>query len=144
MKVLVSACLLGRNCKYNGGNNYTARVEEFLADKEIIPVCPEELAGLGTPRIPMEIVKGRLTDRDGRDLDEILRRTVAEVVESLKKEKIDLAILKARSPTCGAREIYDGTFSGTRIPGMGIFAQALKDAGIPVVDEEEEDYAVSG
>lgn len=136
-KILVSACLLGRNCKYNGGNNYNSEVAEWVKDRSVLPVCPEELAGLGIPRIPIELVNGILTDRDGRNVDEKLRSAVKQLMEQLGEEQIDCAVLQSRSPTCGVNQIYDGTFSGTLIPGSGIFAQALKAAGYQVIDAED-------
>ena len=137
MKILVSACLLGRNCKYNGGSNLDDRVVEFLRDKEIIEVCPEVLAGLGVPRVPMEIVGGVLRNRDGHETDAPVRRAVARILEDIRDEEIECAILKSRSPTCGVHQVYDGTFSGTLVAGAGVLAQALMDAGIRVVDAEE-------
>ena len=137
MKVLVSACLLGENCKYNGGNNYTPAVAEFVKDKEIISVCPEMMAGLGCPRTPIEISGGVVMDRNGNCVDAAIRKAVAQVLEMIRDEEILCAILKSRSPTCGVHQVYDGTFSGTRIDGAGVFAQALKDAGYPVMDAED-------
>ena len=137
MKVMVSACLLGRNCKYNGGNNYSEKTVDFVKDKEIIEVCPEVLAGLGIPRIPIEIVDGVLRDRDGVEKDTVLREAIAKILNQIKDEDIECAILKSRSPTCGVRQVYDGTFSGTLRDGAGLFAQALMDAGIRVIDVEE-------
>ena len=137
MKIVVSACLLGRNCKYNGGNNYDPRVAAFVEGKKVIEVCPEVLAGMGIPRIPMEIKDGRLVNRDGTDVDAPNRRAVAAILEQLRGENIECVILKSRSPTCGVRQVYDGTFSGTLVDGMGIFARALKDAGYLVVDAED-------
>lgn len=137
MKVLVSACLLGRNCKYNGGNNYDPKVVEFLRGKEIVEYCPEVEAGFGVPRVPMEIREGVLTNRDGEVLDEAMRRTVRQAVAKFRTMGIDCAVLKSRSPTCGVREVYDGSFSGKLIPGQGIFAKALADAGIRIIDAEE-------
>ena len=137
MKILVSACLLGRNCKYNGGNNYDPRVAAYVAGREVIEVCPEVLAGMGIPRIPMEIKNGRLVNREGTDVDEPNRRAVEAILEQLRDEDIDCVILKSRSPTCGVRQVYDGTFSGKLVDGMGIFAQALKDAGYRVLDAED-------
>lgn len=137
MKIIVSACLLGRNCKYNGGNNYDEKLAAFLEGKEVIPVCPEELAGLGTPRVPMEIVNGVLINRDGVNVDEPVRNAVAKILEDLRGQDIQCAILKSRSPTCGVRQVYDGTFSGTLIDGAGTLAQALLDAGYTVLDNEE-------
>ena len=135
MKVLVSACLLGKNCKYNGGNNLDENVIAFLQDKEVAPVCPEQ--GLGVPRIPMEIVNGILINREGEVVDGTVRGAVEEIVRNLKDAPVDMAILKSRSPTCGVRQVYDGTFTGKLIDGAGVLAQALQAAGIPTVDAEE-------
>ena len=137
MKTVVSACLLGCNCKYNGGNNFDPRVAAFAAGREIIEVCPEVLAGMGVPRIPMEIRDGRLVNRDGADVDAPNRRAVADILVQLREQEIDCVILKSRSPTCGVRQVYDGSFSGTLVEGMGIFAKALQDAGYRVVDAED-------
>ena len=137
MKILVSACLLGRNCKYNGGNNYSEKVVELVRDKEVIEACPEVLAGLGIPRIPIEIVGGELRDRDGVSKDAVLREAISKILNEIKDEDIECAILKSRSPTCGPRQVYDGTFSGTLRDGAGLFAQALMDADIRVIDVEE-------
>ena len=137
MKILVSACLLGENCKYNGGNNYSASVAEYVKDMEVIPVCPEMEAGFGCPRIPMEIVDGVLINRDGISLDEPMRLAITRIMDSLQGQEIQCAVLKSRSPTCGVRQVYDGTFSGNLISGMGLFAQALAEQGYQVVDSEE-------
>lgn len=136
-KVLVSACLLGRNCKYSGGNNYCAKVAEFVKDRDVIEVCPEVQAGMGIPRTPIEIVDGVLMDRDGNNVDARLRAAVAETMESIRNEEIDCAILQSRSPTCGVNQVYDGSFTGKLIPGSGVFARALKDAGFNVIDAED-------
>ena len=135
MKIMVSACLLGRNCKYNGGNNLDEKVIAFLNGHEVIPVCPEEEAGLGIPRTPMEIVNGVLINKEGIIVDEPVRRAVAKIVE--EHPDVDLAILKSRSPTCGVKQVYDGTFSGVLVDGSGTLAQALKEAGIKVLDAED-------
>ena len=137
MKILVSACLLGENCKYNGGNNYSPAVAEFVKDKDVLAVCPEQMAGLGCPRTPVEIVNGVLMDRNGNSVDADIRRTVAEVMDQVRKEEIACAVLQSRSPTCGVNQIYDGSFSGKLIPGSGIFARTLQSAGYRVVDAED-------
>ncbi len=137
VKVLVSACLLGRNCKYNGGNNLDPKVVQLLQGREVIEVCPEVLAGLGTPRIPIEICDGRVRRRDGADVDGPLREAVAQILQEIKDEDIEFCILKSRSPTCGVRQVYDGSFSGKLVDGMGILAQALRDAGYRVMDCED-------
>ena len=137
MKILVSACLLGENCKYNGGNNYNAAVAEFVKSKEILPICPEMMAGMGCPRTPIEIVDGVLMDRNGNNVDESMREAVAQAMELIRKENIQCAVLQSRSPTCGVNQIYDGSFSGKLIKGSGVLAQALKAAGYQVIDAED-------
>ena len=136
-KIMVSACLLGENCKYNGGNNYDPRVVAFCEGREVIPVCPEVLAGLGIPRIPIEIKDGKVIRRDGQVVDGAIRTAVAQILGQIKNEDIECAVLKARSPTCGVRQVYDGTFSGKLVDGAGVLAKALKDAGYIVLDNEE-------
>ena len=137
VKIVVSACLLGENCKYNGGSNYCPAVVAFAEGKDVIPVCPEMEAGYGCPRTPIEIVDGVLFDKNGNNVDAPMRRAIAEILQRLAGQEISCAVLKSRSPTCGVRQVYDGTFSGTLKDGMGLFAQALQEAGISVVDSEE-------
>ena len=136
-KVLVSGCLLGENCKYNGGNNYNPRIVEFLKGKEVISICPEMMAGMGCPRNPIEIVDGVLTDCHGKNVDSLIRKSVMEIMERIRDEEIQCAILQSRSPTCGVNQVYDGTFSGKLIPGSGVFAKSLMDAGYLVIDGED-------
>ena len=137
MKVLVSACLLGENCKYNGGNNYSAAVAEFVKDKDVLTICPEMMAGMECPRTPIEIVDGVLMDRNGNNVDAAMREAVVQAMEMIRKEDIQCVVLQPRSPTCGVNQIYDGNFSGKLINGSGLFAQALKDAGYQVIDAED-------
>ena len=137
MKILVSACLLSENCKYNGGNNYSAAVAEFVKDKEVLAICPEMTAGMGCPRTPIEIVDGVLMDRDGNNVDAAMRKAVEEAMELIRKEDIQCAVLQSRSPTCGVNQVYDGSFSGKLVSGSGILAQALKDAGYQTIDAED-------
>ncbi len=141
-KIIVSACLLGENCKYSGGNNLDPKVVDYLKGREVIPVCPEVLAGLGIPRIPIEIRDGVVIRRDGVVVDEAIRDAVAQILDQIKDENIECAILKARSPTCGVHQIYDGTFSGKLVDGAGVLAQALLEAGYTIIDNEDlEDQA---
>ena len=137
MKIIVSACLLGRKCKYDGGDNYREDLVELLKGHEVIPVCPETAGGLPTPRIPCEIVNGVVTDREGHCRDAEFRAGAALCLEEALKAHADLAILQSRSPSCGPKEIYDGTFSGKLIPGQGIFARMLTERGIKVADIED-------
>ena len=137
MKVVVSACLLGENCKYNGGNNYSEAVAEFVKGREVIPVCPERLAGLGIPREPVEIVDGVVRRKDGTSVDDALRKAVEQILAQLGGEDIECVILKSRSPTCGVKQVYDGTFTGKLVDGMGVLAAALREKGYKVVDSED-------
>ena len=137
MKVLVSACLLGRNCKYNGGNNFNEELVKLLESYEILPVCPEVLGGLSTPRKPAEIVNGVVRTKDGESYDQQFRKGASQVVDMIKNEKIAFAVLQSRSPSCGVRQVYDGTFTKRLIEGKGILAKELDCLGIRLIDSEE-------
>ena len=137
MKILVSGCLLGENCKYNGGNNYSEIVAEYIKGHEVISACPECLGGLPTPRVPAEIVNGVVTNREGKNVDAEFRKGAKIALEIAKKEKIDLAILQSRSPSCGVKQIYDGTFTGTKINGQGVFAKLMNENGFKIIDVED-------
>ena len=137
MKYIVSACLLGHNCKYNGGNNRNQNVLDYIEGQEIIPVCPEVAGGLPTPRIPAERKGDRIINREGTDVTLQFRTGVEKIMAELSGQKIDLAILQSRSPSCGCKQIYDGTFTKTLIEGKGMFAQALAEAGILMIDAED-------
>lgn len=137
MKIAVSACLLGTNCKYNGGNNYSEKLAVFLQGHEVIPVCPEVLGGLPIPRAPAEIVNGVVQTQNGRSVDAEYRLGAERALELAMNGGAELAILQSRSPSCGTKQIYDGTFSGNKIPGQGIFARRLTQSGIRMVDIED-------
>ena len=137
MKIMVSACLLGENCKYSGGNNRSEKVLEYIKGHEVFPICPEVMGGLPTPRVPAEIVDGVVMSKAGVNVDREYRLGADKALEIAKQEKIDLAILQPRSPSCGVTEIYDGTFTGRRIPGQGVTAKLLSDNGFAVMDAEE-------
>jgi uncharacterized protein YbbK (DUF523 family) len=137
MNILVSACLMGENCKYNGSNNLNQNVVDYLKGHTVMELCPEMLAGMDCPRACAEIVNGRIMTEHGEDVDAQYRRGVALALQQMKGSKIDLAILQSRSPTCGVNSIYDGTFSGKLIEGQGLFAKSLCEMGIRVVDSEE-------
>ena len=136
-KVVVSACLMGKNCKYNGNNNLNDKVIRFTEGKEVIEVCPEVLAGLGIPRTPIEIVNGVVYDKNGICVDGKIRAAVAEILKSIKDDEIECVILKSRSPTCGVKQVYDGTFSGVLVDGSGVLASELMSAGYKVIDCED-------
>lgn len=137
MKILVSACLLGKNCKYNGGNNLNQNVLDFIEGHEVIGVCPEQLGGLSTPRLPAEIVEGLVTNKEGISVDAEFRKGAQTALAVALEKKVDLAILQSRSPSCGVKEIYDGSFSGKKIKGQGVFAKLLTVHGIKVLDAED-------
>lgn len=137
MKIMVSACLLGENCKYNGKNNKSDKVLEYIKSHEVIPVCPEVAGGLPIPRIPAEIVDGIVTNKEGLIVDNEFRLGAKLCLEKAIAEDIDLAILKSKSPSCGSKEIYDGSFQGNKISGQGVFAKLLTDAGIRIVDSDD-------
>lgn len=137
MTIVVSACLLGRNCKYSGGNNYSAKLERFLEGHRVIAVCPEVMGGLPTPRPASEIVNGVVMNCEGKCVDREFRLGAQTALQKALEAGAELAILQSRSPSCGPKEVYDGTFSKKRIPGQGIFAQKLTEAGIRILDIEE-------
>ena len=137
MKILVSACLLGENCKYSGGNNLNEKLLEMLKGHQVIPVCPEVLGGLPVPRAPGEIVSGVVRNADGTSVDAEYRRGAELALKTAVAEDVDFAVLQSRSPSCGVGTIYDGTFSHVRIPGNGIFAGLLIENGITVYDVAE-------
>ena len=136
-KIAVSACLLGENCKYSGGNNKNEKVLAFIKNKEVIPVCPEVAGGLPTPRIPAELVDGVAVNRKGTNVDKEFQRGVEESLKKLEREDIELVILQPRSPSCGVKQIYDGTFTGTLKEGQGMFARALIEKGYKVIEADD-------
>jgi len=137
MKVMVSACLLGENCKYDGGNNLDEELKTYLMDKEVIPVCPEIMGGLPVPRIPSEIRNGIVVNQKGDIVDKEFRTGAQKTLEIALREQPDLVILKSRSPSCGVKQHYDGSFSGTLIDGPGITAQLLLEHGFSVMEAED-------
>ncbi len=135
MKLVISACLLGENCKYNGGTNAHDGVIAFAANHNVIAVCPEVAGGLPTPRRCSERRGDRVVMDDGTDVTEAFLRGAQTCLSSIGPNDPDLAILKAKSPSCGSGRIYDGTFTGTLAEGSGVFAELLAERGVPVVDE---------
>ena len=135
MKIAVSECLLGHDCKYNGGNNRSQKVLDYIEGHEVIPVCPEVAGGLPVPRVPVELKDGKAINRNGEDVTDFFLKGVEK--EMAKMHDIDLVILQPRSPSCGCKQIYDGTFTKTLVDGKGMFAQALAEAGIPMLDGDD-------
>ena len=137
--LLISACLLGTNCKYNGGNN--ALPPEKLAALEeryrLVPVCPEQAGGLPTPRLPSECRGEQVVNRAGEDVTEAFRRGAELALETALREDCRIALLKERSPSCGSGRIYGGSFTGALTDGWGVAAELLRRSGVPVYGESE-------
>ena len=148
--IIVSACLLGENCKYSGGNNKSENVIKYLEDKEYILVCPEQLGGLSTPRNPSEIITygnkdgndvlsgcTKVLSNKGIDVTKNFIQGAEETLKIAKEHTVKTAILKAGSPSCGYKKIYDGTFLGNKIQGMGVTAAILNKENIALLDEDD-------
>ncbi|MBC7343287.1 MAG: DUF523 domain-containing protein [Clostridia bacterium] len=144
-KILVSACLAGHNCKYNGGNNLAPAIKELVQQGIAIPVCPECLGKLTIPRPPAEIQGGngmdvlsgqaRVIDREGKDVTQAFLRGAQAVLAKAQQVKPSLIILKEKSPSCGTTLIFDGSFSGRTRPGPGVTAALLYQYGFPLRNE---------
>lgn len=134
-KLLISACLLGRNCKYNGGNNYTPLAEELNTRYDLVPVCPECLGGLPIPHEPSERVGDKVLSKSGADMTEAFRQGAEKALAIAVEAGIRRAVLKERSPSCGCGGIYDGTFTGTVVPGNGLAAERLLAHGVEIYGE---------
>lgn len=136
MEYVVSACLAGCNCRYDGGNNENETVLELIKNGQALPVCPEQLGGFPTPRTPFELQNGKAISKDGNDITEQMHRGVEEAVHLVQLAGCKKAILQPRSPSCGAGIIYDGSFSGKKIKGNGLFAAKLIKLGLEVTTAE--------
>ena len=135
--IIVSACLAGQHCRYDGGEKSNGEVVRLVAEGKAIPVCPEQAGGLTTPRLPCEIVNGRVMRKDGADVTAEFEKGARECLALAKLAGAKEAILKAKSPSCGAGRVYDGTFSGTVVPGDGVFAAMCRKEGINLLTEED-------
>ena len=144
--ILISACLLGTNCRYDGCNNLWERAADLCAVYQVLPICPEQLGGLPTPRVPVEIQEGdgyavlegstRVLTREGKDVSAAFLKGAKETLRLAKMQGIKAAILKEGSPSCGSKRIYDGSFSGNVCSGSGVTTTLLKKSGIKVYTEE--------
>jgi len=137
MKILVSACLLGAACRYDGKSKRYGAVEELCRRHEVVPVCPEQLGGLPTPRVPAERQGDRVVTKTGGDVTAEYRRGAEEALHLAQLLGCTVAVLKERSPSCGSGQIYDGSFTGTLTDGFGVAAQLLRSHGIRVLGESE-------
>ena len=136
MRVLISACLLGVCCRYDGASKAYPGIEQLARQHTLVPVCPEQLGGLPTPRPPAERRGDRVVTRSG-DVTEQYRRGAEEALKLCKLFGCEAAVLKERSPSCGRGAVYDGTFTGTLTPGDGVTAELLASHGIPVYGESQ-------
>lgn len=135
MKILVSACLLGENCKYSGGNNKNDKVIALGKKHKLIPICPECFAQLPIPRPPAEIIGDKVFNKLGEDITEQFTDGAEKALYVAEETGCRTAVLKERSPSCGFGEIYNGSFTGKTIRGNGITAQLLYDNGITIFGE---------
>ena len=141
MNILVSHCFFGEPCRYDGASRLDRQVLELhKAGHTLIPVCPEVLGGLDTPRAPAELQPdGRVVNEEGEDVTAAYQAGAQAVLRIAKEQGCTLAVLKARSPSCGCGEVYDGTFTHTLKGGWGVTARLLLEAGVTVMDEENLD-----
>lgn len=143
VKVLVSSCLIGAPVRYNGTDKKIGHpiLERWLQEGRVIPACPEVLGGLGTPRPPAEVIHvqrvRRVVADTGRDVTSEFEQGAALALEQALRHDASIAVLKEGSPSCGSRWIYDGTFSGRRVPGEGVTAALLRSRGIRVFSEDD-------
>lgn len=140
--ILISACLCGVNCKYNGGNNLKDKIEEVLKNQDYMLICPEQLGGLSTPRNPAEIVKDKVIDKEGNDVTINFKNGALEVIKISNLVKAKYALLKEGSPSCGSNFIYDGNFNGTKISGEGLTTKLLKENGVEIFSDDEIDKLI--
>ena len=136
MKILVSSCLLGENCRYKGDNCRNEKVLALKGEHELIGVCPEVMGGLSTPRAPSERVGDKVLSSEGKDVTENYRAGAEAALEIAKKEKVDYCIFKAKRPSCGCGKIYDGTFSGKLVEGNGVTSELFLKNGFSIKTEE--------
>ena len=139
MTILVSACLLGCPCRYDGTAKADPRVLALMERHTLIPVCPEQLGGLPTPRLPSERREGGVFDRGGKDVTAQYRQGAEEVLRLARLYGCTHAVLKERSPSCGSGQIYDGSFSHVLVPGSGVAAELLAQNGITALGESQAD-----
>ncbi len=144
-KIMISACLLGINCKYDGQNNMNQSLVDLIKKSNhfIIPVCPEQLGGLTTPRVPCEIILNNqdhilIRNQEGIDVTQQFINGAEECIKIVELQGIDYAILKERSPSCGTHFIYDGSFTHSVIKGQGVLSQQLTKKGLKVISEEDD------
>lgn len=129
--------MVGKNTKYNRGNNYNNKVMDYLKDKEVFLICPEIAGGLSIPRLSSEIVNDTVMNTNGEDVTSYFVAGANKMMAYLKENGVSIVILKENSPSCGYRHIYDGTFSGKLINGSGIFARLAIKEGFKIISEKD-------
>lgn len=144
----ISSCLAGIACRYDGNHNEIKKIKEYLANHQAVLICPEVLGGMPTPRTPAEIVGGdgfdvwqgraRVIDKNGQDVTTSFKQGAIQTYGKLQEQQITELILKERSPSCGSKKIYDGTFSGTKINGVGVATAYFINHGIKIYSEESQ------
>ncbi|QMS84590.1 DUF523 domain-containing protein [Candidatus Xianfuyuplasma coldseepsis] len=134
---LISACLIGEQVKYDGNDNFHEVAKQLVDHNLAIPVCPEVLGGMTVPRIPSEIVGDSVFSKTGEDVTHFFMNGAQKTLKIAKENHVTIAILQARSPSCGSKQVYDGTFSGRLIEGQGITTSLLEQHGIRVITIEE-------
>jgi len=144
--ILVSSCLIGEKCRYDGSASFVPTIAKLANDGKAVPCCPEVLGGLPTPRVPAEIIDGtagdvldgqaRIVTKTGIDVTSEFVAGAYETLKLAQENDVSIAILKERSPSCGSCFVYDGTFTGNKIPGEGVTATLLRRHGISVYSEE--------
>ena len=146
--IAVSACLLGRPCRFDGSSKPCDAVKRLAGSYKLVPICPEAAGGLTVPHPPCEIVAGsrpvRVMDANGQDVTQRFHDGACRCLEQLRDADCRVAVLKSKSPSCASGQVYDGTFSGTLVPGWGVAAKLFADAGIVVLDESQTDRLLPG
>ena len=138
IEYVVSACLAGCKCRYDGKDNLCPKVKQLVDEGRAVTVCPEVMGGMTTPRIPSERKDGKVINSNGDDNTAYFVRGVEKSIEVVKEHNIKKAILKAKSPSCGNKYIYDGTFSKTLVEGKGMLAEKLTELGLEIYDEGDD------
>ncbi len=133
--ILISACLMGVHCRYDGGGKQLSGLDELMRLAQLVPICPEIMGGLPTPRTPAERLGDRVKMRDGTDVTEAFHHGAQEACHLARLYGARLALLKERSPSCGSGMVYDGSFSGRVVPGWGVAGELLRESGLEVYGE---------
>lgn len=143
IRVLVSQCLLGIDCRYDGGSNFCESIARLADLCEVVPVCPEILGGMTTPRLPSERTGGRVVNSAGEDVTACFERGAQQAMRLAEFYGAGYAVLKQSSPSCGSATVYDGTFSGRKIPGRGVMAELFEKRDIRIFDEKHIDDLIN-